>query len=31
MSPAGKIKLTDWARDHASTLGRRYASELARR
>ncbi len=29
--PAGKIRLTDWARRHANTLGRRYASELARR
>jgi len=29
--PAGTTKLTDWARDHAETLGRRYASELARR
>jgi len=29
--PAGKTKLTDWAREHANWLGRRYASELARR
>ncbi len=29
--PAGTTKLTDWARDHADTLGKRYASELARR
>lgn len=29
--PAGKTKLTDWARAHADTLGVRYASELARR
>jgi uncharacterized protein YbjT (DUF2867 family) len=29
--PAGKTKLTDWARNHAGSLGRRYASELARR
>jgi NADH dehydrogenase len=29
--PAGSTKLTDWAREHASTLGVRYASELARR
>lgn len=29
--PAGGTRLTDWARDHASTLGLRYASELARR
>jgi uncharacterized protein YbjT (DUF2867 family) len=27
----GKIKLTDWAQRHAETLGRHYASELARR
>ncbi|MGD0900841.1 MAG: NAD(P)H-binding protein [Thermoguttaceae bacterium] len=31
-SPAtGKTRLTDWARQNADTLGRRYASELARR
>ncbi len=29
--PAGATRLTDWARDHAATLGLRYASELARR
>lgn len=29
--PAGTTKLTDWAREHADNLGRRYASELARR
>ena len=30
-SPAGKTKLTDWAKAHADSLGRRYTSELARR
>ena len=29
--PAGKTKLTDWAGEHADSLGRRYTSELARR
>lgn len=29
--PAGPTRLTDWVRQHADTLGRRYASELARR
>jgi len=29
--PAGSTRLTDWAGAHAPTLGRRYASELARR
>jgi len=29
--PAGQTKLTDWAREHAATLGVKYASELARR
>ncbi len=29
--PAGTTKLTEWAKAHAETLGRRYASELARR
>jgi NADH dehydrogenase len=29
--PAGETKLTDWAKEHADTLGLRYASELARR
>ena len=28
---SGPTRLTAWARDHADTLGRRYASELARR
>lgn len=28
---AGTTKLSDWAREHADTLGVRYASELARR
>ena len=28
---AGQTRLTDWVRQHADTLGRRYASELARR
>jgi NADH dehydrogenase len=28
---AGPTKLTDWAREHAETLGKHYASELARR
>jgi len=28
---AGKTALTDWASEHADTLGRRYTSELARR
>jgi len=28
---SGSIKLTDWAKDNAATLGRHYASELARR
>lgn len=30
-SPAGKTRLTHWAMEHRSTLGKRYASELARR
>lgn len=30
-APAGKRKLTDWAKDHADLVGRRYTSELARR
>lgn len=30
-APTGKIKLTDWTRDHSDTLGHRYSSELARR
>ena len=29
--PAGKTRLTDWARLHVETLGRHYASELERR
>ena len=29
--PAGDTRLTDWAKQHATTLGLRYASELARR
>ena len=29
--PAGSTRLTDWARKHADTLGKHYASELARR
>lgn len=29
--PAGHTRLTDWARDHADSLGQRYANELARR
>jgi NADH dehydrogenase len=29
--PAGTTRLSDWARAHADQLGRRYASELARR
>ncbi len=29
--PTGKIRLTDWAREHADTLGIRYVSERARR
>ncbi len=28
---AGTTRLTDWVREHAGSLGRRYASELARR
>jgi len=28
---AGETRLTDWAKEHADTLGRKYASELARR
>ena len=30
-SPAGKTRLTDWAREHAEHLGKVYASELLRR
>jgi uncharacterized protein YbjT (DUF2867 family) len=29
--PTGKTRLTDWAREHADTLGKHYANELARR
>ncbi len=29
--PAGTRKLSEWIRDHATTLGRRYTSELVRR
>lgn len=29
--PAGKTRLTDWIREHVSTLGIRYVSEMARR
>ena len=29
--PAGSTRLTDWAQEHANTLGKHYASELARR
>lgn len=29
--PVGETKLTDWARENASTLGMKYASELSRR
>lgn len=30
-APAGEKKLTDWIRQHSSTLGMHYSSELARR
>lgn len=29
--PAGRVKLSEWARENADTLGRRYATELGRR
>ena len=29
--PTGRIRLTEWAQEHAGSLGVRYASELARR
>ena len=29
--PAGTTRLTDWLREHRETVGKRYASELARR
>ena len=28
--PTARTRLTDWMRDHRDTLGRHYASELAR-
>ncbi len=30
-APTGTTRLTDWMREHAATLGKRYHSELARR
>jgi hypothetical protein len=30
-APTGAIRLAEWARANAATLGRRYASEVARR
>lgn len=30
-SPAGETKLTNWAKEHAESLGKHYTSELARR
>jgi hypothetical protein len=30
-SPAGNTKLTEWAEQHAVTLGLKYSNELARR
>ncbi len=30
-APAGQTRLSDWAREHRETLGRRYAGEMARR
>ena len=30
-APAGETALTDWAREHRETIGRRYSSELGRR
>lgn len=30
-SPTGKIRLSEWVRDNAATLGQHYTSELARR
>jgi len=30
-APAGRTRLTDWVRENAATLGKQYASELARR
>ena len=29
--PSGKTRMTDWVRQHAESLGRKYTSELARR
>ena len=29
--PTGRTRLSSWAREHAATLGRRYATELGRR
>jgi NADH dehydrogenase len=29
--PTGRIRLSTWAREHATTLGTRYATELGRR
>jgi NADH dehydrogenase len=29
--PTGTTRLSTWAREHADTLGRRYATELGRR
>jgi len=29
--PAGKTRLTDWVREHRDSIGRHYASEMARR
>ena len=30
-TPAGECKLTDWLREHASTIGTRYSNEFASR
>jgi NADH dehydrogenase len=30
-APAGERKLSDWIREHSSTIGRHYSNELARR
>ncbi len=30
-APTGKTKLTDWVKEPAGSIGKRYASELARR
>ena len=29
--PVGSVKLSEWARENAASLGRRYATELGRR